>query len=256
MVRTLLVRGMLVGILAGPLVFAVGRVVGEPTVDRAIGFESAMDAARMRADEARGLHPVEEPELVSRPVQAGIGLFTGVMVYSAAFGGLFGLVFAAVDRRIGTLGPRATAALLAALGLACLYVVPSLEYPANPPSVGAPGTIGLRTGLYFAMLGLSLLAMVGAMVLRGRMAPRLGAWNAALLAAGTYLVVVAVAAALMPAINEVPETFPAVVLWRFRMASLAMQLTLWTTLGLVFGALTERAYRVSASTSMRMLRTS
>ncbi len=253
MVRTLLVRGMLVGILAGLLVFAVGRLLGEPVVDRAISFESAMDEARMRADEARGLRPVEEPELVSRPVQAGIGLFTGVMVYSAAFGGLFGLVFAAVDRRIAGLGPRATAALLAALGLACLYVVPNLKYPANPPSVGAPETIGLRTGLYFAMLGLSLLAVVGAMALRGRLAPRLGAWNATLLAAGTYLVVVVVVAVLLPAINEVPDGFPAVVLWRFRMASLAMQLVMWATLGLVFGWLTEWRGQVSVSDGMRTL---
>ena len=36
-------------------------------------------------------------------------------------------------------------------------------------------------------------------------------------------------------------TFPADVLWRFRMGSLATQLAVWTTLGLAFGALTERA---------------
>ena len=35
----------------------------------------------------------EEPELVSRSVQAGLGLFVAVLVYSAAFGGLFGLAF-------------------------------------------------------------------------------------------------------------------------------------------------------------------
>ena len=39
MVRTLLVRGMLVGLVAGLLAFGVGRLFGEPQVDRAIGFE-------------------------------------------------------------------------------------------------------------------------------------------------------------------------------------------------------------------------
>jgi hypothetical protein len=34
-----------------------------------------------------------EPELVSRSVQSGIGLFTGVTIYNTAFGGLFALVF-------------------------------------------------------------------------------------------------------------------------------------------------------------------
>ena len=66
----------------------------------------------------RGIYmtmPKEEPvpELVSRAVQAGIGLFTGVTVYNTAFGGLFALVFALAYRRMGDFGPRTTAALLA-----------------------------------------------------------------------------------------------------------------------------------------------
>jgi hypothetical protein len=45
----------------------------------------------------------------------------------------------------------------------------------------------------------------------------------------------------LPPINEVPADFPAVVLWHFRIDSLAMQVIMWATLGLVFGAATERA---------------
>ena len=55
------------------------------------------------------------------------------------------------------------------------------------------------------------------------------------------MVVVFVAALLLPVVNEVPDDFPAVVLWKFRIASLGAQLIMWTTIGLVFGALTERA---------------
>jgi predicted cobalt transporter CbtA len=51
----------------------------------------------------------------------------------------------------------------------------------------------------------------------------------------------AVASALLPAVNEVPDQFPAVVLWQFRIASMGAQLLLWATIGLLFGALTERA---------------
>jgi predicted cobalt transporter CbtA len=238
-VRALLIRGMLVGLLAGLLVFGFGKVFGEPQVDRAIGFESALDEAK--ADEARGIHEVEEPELVSRKVQAGLGLLTGVVVYSSAFGGLFALVFAVADRRVVNLRPRAVSALLAASGFVAVYVVPNLKYPANPPSVGQPDTIGQRTALYFIMLALSVAAMVAAAVLRNRLAGRLGGWNAALIAAGGYLVAVIVVAAILPGINEVPDAFPAVVLWQFRVASFGMQLLMWATIGLVFGALTERA---------------
>ena len=77
-----------------------------------------------------------------------------------------------------------------------------------------------------------------------RLAGRFGGWNGALLAAGGFVVVIAAAQWLLPAINEVPDAFPAVVLWRFRVASLGIELILWTTVGLLFGALTERSLSV------------
>ncbi|HET9149206.1 MAG TPA: CbtA family protein [Alphaproteobacteria bacterium] len=240
MVRALLIRGMLVGFLAGLLVFGFAKVFGEPQVDRAIAFETAMDEAKMKADLAKGIHDEEEPALVSRWVQASFGLFTGVVVYATAFGGLFALVFAFAYGRVGALGPRALSALLALAGFICLYLVPSLKYPADPPAVGDPDTIGMRTALYFTMMASSVAAMAGALFLRERLSHKRDAWSAALLASGAYLAAVIVAAALLPVVNEVPNDFPAVVLWRFRIDSLAMQAIMWTTFGLVFGALIEK----------------
>jgi predicted cobalt transporter CbtA len=248
MVGALLIRGMLIGIVAGILSFAFLKVVGEPAVDRAIAFESQMDEVKDKAkkDEAmaKGMPaPVEDydPELVSRPVQAGIGLFTGVTVYNTAFGGLFALVFALAYRRMGDFGPRTTAALLAVSGIVCVYIAPNLKYPANPPSVGDPDTIGMRTGLYFAMIAISLAAMIAAWMLRNRLVARFGGWNAALISGAAYIVVVVITALALPSVNEVPEAFPAVVLWQFRTASIGAQIIMWATIGLAFGALTERA---------------
>jgi predicted cobalt transporter CbtA len=247
-VGKLLTRGMLVGLIAGILSFGFLKIVGEPQVDRAIAFESAMDEAKAQAKaadaKAQGVDlPKEEaePELVSREVQGGIGLLTGVMVYSTSFGGLFALVFALCYGRMGDFSPRATSALLAAAGFVAVYIVPNLKYPANPPSVGIPDTIAMRTALYFVMILISLAAMIAAGMLRLRLNPRFGAWNAALIAAASYLVVMAGVSLALPGVNEVPEAFPAVVLWRFRIASLGAQLIMWAILGLVFGAWTERA---------------
>src|SRR6478735_367333 len=96
MMRALLIRGMLVGILAGVLAFGVAKIFGEPQVDRAIAFEEQMDAAKAAAETQTkesattnmtmaGGHDMShadaaEPELVSRTTQAGIGLLTGVVV--------------------------------------------------------------------------------------------------------------------------------------------------------------------------------
>jgi hypothetical protein len=239
-VGALLLRGMLAGVLAGLLCFGFLKVFGEPPVDRAIAFETQLDEAHTHGPAMPGMAMPTEPELVSRAVQAGIGLFTGVVIYSAAFGGLFALAFALAYGRIADCGPRATSALLAAVGIVAVYIVPTLKYPASPPSVGDAETIGMRTALYFGMIAISLAAMIVAGMLRARLQPRYGQWNAVLISGAIYLIIVAVVGAALPSINEVPDQFPAVVLWQFRIAALGAQLILWATLGLVFGALAER----------------
>jgi len=251
MVRMFLVRGMLVGIVAGLLSFGFLRIYGEPQVDRAIAFETQMEQAKA-GEEAKGHQampgmqmPADEPELVSRPVQAGLGLFVAVIVYCVAFGGLFGLAFAFAYGRIpGALAPQALSALLAAMGFVAIYLVPNLKYPANPPSVGDPETIRVRTALYFVMIAISLAAMIGSASLKRLFVSRFGEWNANLMVAACYIVVVVVTGLLLPVVNEVPDQFPAAVLWNFRIASLGAQFIMWVTLGLLFGALTQRALAV------------
>jgi predicted cobalt transporter CbtA len=253
MVGILLVRGMLVGIVAGLLCFAFLKLYGEPQVDQAIAFETQLDKAKAAADKGTGMSNMgttkdEEPELVSRSVQAGLGLLTGVVVYSTAFGGLFALVFAFVyGRAAGALSPQGSSALLAALGFIAVYLIPNLKYPANPPAVGDPETIGIRTALYFAMIAISIAAMVAALAIKRPLISRFGNWNATLMGAGTYLVLVTMAGLLLPSVNEVPDRFPAAVLWNFRVASIGAQFIMWTTLGLLFGALTQRSWARSGA---------
>ena len=242
MVRTLLIRGMLVGVLAGLLAFGFGEVFGEPSIDSAIAFEDQTHQDQTHQDQTHqsmGMEP--EMELVSREVQSTIGLFTGVVVYGAALGGLFALSFAYAYGRLGRLAPRGVSALLASLGFIALVLVPALTYPPNPPAVGEPDTIGHRTALYFAMMLISLIGVTVAVAFGRRLVDRAGLWNAVIVAGAAFVAIVVVAQFLLPTVNEVPEHFPAVVLWRFRVASLGMQVILWTTMGLVFGALTERS---------------
>src|SRR6266550_517717 len=131
MARTLLVRGMLVGLLAALLAFTFASFFGEPQVGRAIAFESA---------QARAAGEPEVPGPVSRGVQRTAGLAVGVAMYGVAVGGL------------GRLRSRALAGVLALAGFVVVELVPFLKYPANPPSVGDPDTIGRRTLLYLAMI--------------------------------------------------------------------------------------------------------
>lgn len=231
MVRILLCWGMLVGLVAGLLTFGYAKLCGEPLVDRAIAFEDQMDRAN---GESPG------PELVSREVQSGLGLLTGVVVYGTALGGLFSLLFAFAYQRVGPASPRLTAALLAGAGFLSLVLVPQLKYPPNPPSVGRPETIAYRSELFFLMIFISVVASVWAILFARSLAARYNGWNAGLIAAAMFIAIIVVAQVVLPDINEVPDQFPAVVLWRFRVASITMEVIMWSALGLLFGAVAGR----------------
>jgi predicted cobalt transporter CbtA len=80
-----------------------------------------------------------------------------------------------------------------------------------------------------------------AVLLGRRLWAQVGAWNTSLAAALLFIGIVASVQFVLPDVNEVPDGFPAVVLWRFRMAALGTQFVLWAGLGVNFGVLAERA---------------
>ncbi|MEA2148782.1 MAG: hypothetical protein QOD69_612 [Solirubrobacteraceae bacterium] len=240
MVRPLLVRGMLAGLLGGVLAFAFAYAFGEPQVQAAIDFE---DHLRLLA------HEPASTEVVARGTQRTLGLLTGLVAIGVALGGLLALVFSWAYGRVGPLGARATAALLALGAYLTITVVPFTKYPANPPTVGNPDTIDRRTAVFVAMICITILAFVAAARIRRGLAGRLGAWNAGIAAALAFVAVVAVAELILPAVHETPAGFPADVLWRFRVSSLGINAVLWASIGLGFGMLAERLLEARATRS-------
>jgi predicted cobalt transporter CbtA len=234
MTGNLLMRGMIAGLIAGLLAFGFARVFGEPQIELAIAFEEQTAAQTDPNAPA-------EPEAVSRETQAGLGLFTGVMVYSIAVGGIFSLVFAGLYGRASRMGPRSLAAVLGIATFVAIIIVPDLKYPPNPPAVGDPETIGVRTQMFFVILVASIAGMALAFALAKNLTPRLGSWNAAIAAGIAYAAFIAVVHALLPEINEVPSNFSAMNLYDFRLATIGLQFTIWTVISLVFGYLAERS---------------
>jgi predicted permease len=225
---------MIAGLLAGLVAFAFATVVGEPWVGEAIAYEE-----RTAADDA-GEHEADGT-VVSRTVQSTLGLLTGMAVAGVALGGLFALVYAFALGRLGPRSPRMLALAVAASAFVTVSLVPFFKYPANPPAVGDPDTVGRRTVLYLALIAVSLAAAGMAVVLRRRLLDRRDTWTATLIAASVWLALIALGYVVLPDAAETPEGFPADVLWGFRIASLGVQAVMWSTIGLVFGALTERA---------------
>jgi predicted cobalt transporter CbtA len=103
------------------------------------------------------------------------------------------------------------------------------------------------------MIAISLTALVFSLKVRRRAAMKLGAWNGSIVAGLVFIAIIAAVQMSMPVIDETPAGFPAALLWKFRVAALGMQAIMWTTIGLLFGAIVERSsfMRVGNRTAAR-----
>lgn len=242
--RTLLVWGMLAGLLAGVVAFGFASAFGEPPVEVAISLEG-----QAHSHDGAPAAPAEEGP-VSRDVQSTLGLAIATCLFGVALGGLFSLAFAFAYGRIAPLKPRGTALLTTAVGFIAAFLVPYVTYPPNPPAVGHEDTIADRTAMYFLMMAISVIAAVAAIYASRRLAERIERWLAAIVAGVGYIVVVAVVGSLLKHFNEIPEGFPAQTLWEFRLASLGTQAVLWATIGIAFAALLDRAEQRATKQTM------
>jgi predicted cobalt transporter CbtA len=245
--KRLIARGLLAGAVAAVLAFVFARMCAEPIIGRAIAYEDG----RIEAQNAQGVHE-HGIELFTRGVQANAGLGFGVLLFGVAMGALFAVAFCVVYARVKSRAPRLLSVQLAAAAFIAIYLVPFVKYPPNPPAVGQSDTIGERTGWYLVMVLISVVLAVAAVWLARRLAARFGTWNGGLLAGGAYLVVLAAVTVLLPTVDETPQPlrdaagvivypgFPADVLYEFRLVSLATQLVLWVTIGVVFATLAGR----------------
>lgn len=230
MIRALLLRGLVVGLVAGLIAGAFAFVVGEPLVDIAIGIEEGTAHAHGEG---------EEPPPVSRDGQR-VGLFFATGLYGAAVGGLFAFAFAVFRGRTSARSDRALALWLAGVLFVAGVLVPFLKYPANPPAVGDPETITERTLLFYTMVAASLLSALAAWRLVRRLGSEWAGWARILGGAAVFTFGVAVAALLLPSVDEVPAAFPGDVLREFRLASLGLHAVLWSSLAVLFGIALQR----------------
>ena len=276
MERRFIVRGILAGLIAGLLAFVFARIFAEPQIQAAIDYESGRDAAQHALDQAKGLPmEAEHADPFSRAVQRNTGIGVGVIAFGAAMGGLYAVGFLLAAGRTGNLRPRTLAMLTALGGFLAFYLLPFLKYPANPPAIGHEETIKDRSGLYLLMICVSIVLLVVAVWAGQRLKPRLGTWNATLLAALGGAVVLGIVMLLLPSLGELsanvkeygkhatetpqPLTdgqgkivypgFPADVLFKFRLYSVGAQLILWGGIGLIFAPMAERLLRPQASRS-------
>ena len=151
---SVLAAALLAGVLAGLFVAAFHEIATEPVLQRAIDLETILKKASGQ---------LAAPEVFSRPIQR-IGLFIGYLLYGIGWGALFGVVACLLP-----LVTRMSLSVKQGLGLIVVScwtvgIFPQLKYPPNPPGVGESATINFRQEVYLAILLLSILGTLLAVI--------------------------------------------------------------------------------------------
>jgi predicted cobalt transporter CbtA len=218
--RRLLKEGVLAGVAGGAALALVLRLIGGGPIGRAVALEG-------------GGHD----ELFSRGTQQ-LGGMVAAVLYGAALGAVFTLAYALVRHRLRTADDWRASVALAVAGFAAVFLLPFLKYPANPPAVGDPDTIGRRTALYLVAVAWSLVATWGGW----RAWRTLVAKGVAVAAPATLAIWVALATVGLVALpaNTDPVNAAATLIWQFRLATVAGAAAFWSVVGMVFGWLRVR----------------
>ena len=229
--RPALTRVLLLAILGG-LTAAIATaafhtLASEPVIERAIALEASMAAAHGHAEGA----PV-----VTREVQR-LGLWIGWLGIGITYATIAGAAYFLAWPRL----PEATAwrwrAFIGAAGGWALGVFPLLRFPANPPAVGDPATIGQRTTDFLLLEILSVAVIVIAVTLwhverarRPRLALALAivAWALGSLALYTFIPQAPAPAVPAESVEIVAQ---------FRVLTILGQVLFWGVFAVAFAAL-------------------
>jgi len=226
---------VIAGLAAAALASVFHQVLTEPVIDRAIAAEEA------RAASEPG-HVNEEP-VVSRGGQK-IGLVVGLLIYGLVWGLLVGVgLYATRDLAPPgwSLGRRGL--VVAALAGWSVALFPFLKYPANPPGVGDPGTIGYRQTLYVGFIGLAVVGLFLAASLRRHVtATGAGAW---IVPVAFYALWALAIYALMPS-SSGPVEVAAATVRPFRALAFAGLVVFWSGFALVVAYLGRERSRIVA----------
>jgi hypothetical protein len=216
-----IISAIAAGMIGGAFASVFHGLFTEPVIDRAIAAEER------RAAVQPGHHG--EEAVVSRRGQK-IGLVVGLLFYGVTWGLVVGLALYATR---GWMRPawsfaRRGACLSGLLGWS-VAIFPFLKYPANPPGVGEPESIGYRQALYVAFIALALLGLA--------LATALGRRTRDWLAPATFYVAWALGIYVLMPSNPDPIELSPTIVSPFRALSLAGLVIFWSALSAILAVL-------------------
>jgi len=215
------------GCFAGAIHGMVNLVIVEPYLDTAIGIENQNLFASGEEEDT----PEFWIEYNSyRYWQKGGQVLAGAIL-GTSVGALFGIVYA-YSRHIlpGNHEMKKTFALASIMWFT-MFIIPFLKYPANPPTVGDPETVVLRSVLFLTFIAIS---GFGAVVFH-QLFKRLQN-NKKIMAFIGYTIFISIVFVLMPP-NPDEITAPMDLVNGFRAMSVLAVSTFWIAVAFFLGAL-------------------
>ena len=153
------------GILAGLVHGMLNIILVEPYLDNAIGIENQRLFAEGQAKDT----PDFWKQFSDYRIWQKQGSIVAGAMLGASTGALLGLVFAYSKKSFPGNNDIKKALILASIMWAVLFFIPFFKYPANPPTVGEPGTIAFRATTYALFVALSGGGAIGFSILYKKM---------------------------------------------------------------------------------------
>ena len=216
-----LISGAFAGLIHGTVNFAIV----EPYLDQAIGIENQnLFASGEEKDTPEFWVEYEGYRIWQKSGQILAGVILGTSI-----GALFGIVFALSRNSLPGNNDVKKALVLAGIMWFTMFVIPFLKYPANPPTVGDPETVVLRSILYLSFITISGFGAVGFYKLsqkfqnKRKLVPIIG-----------YGIFISIVFFVMPE-NPDEITAPMDLVNEFRIMSFLGVTSLWVSIGVILG---------------------
>ena len=221
-----LISGAFAGLIHGTVNFAIV----EPYLDQAIGIENQnLFATGEEKDTPEFWVEYEGYRIWQKSGQILAGVILGTSI-----GALFGIVFALSRNSLPGNNDVKKALVLAGVMWFTMFVIPFLKYPANPPTVGDPETVVLRSILYLSFITISGFGAVGFYKLSQKFQSK-----RKLVAIIGYSIFISVVFFVMPE-NPDEITAPMDLVNEFRIMSFLGFTSFWISIGVILGLFWNR----------------
>ena len=217
------------GVSAGLIHGTANLVFVEPSLDQAIGIENQhLFASGEEKDTPEFRAEFDSYRYWQKSGQVLAGAILGISI-----GSLFGIIFVLSRNSLPGKSDMSKSLILAGIMWLAIYFIPFLKYPANPPTVGDPDTVVLRSILFLTFIAISGFGALGFYKIFKKLK------NKKFIAILGYAVFVGVVFFAMPE-NPDKITAPMNLVDHFRMMSAVAVSIYWLSLGIILGSLWNR----------------